>query len=92
MPVLPYLTLSLNGTSRDVGILAAAYQFTSIFAMPLTAKLSDLYGRRKFFLLGFVGSFCGFSIIAFADRIWMLALGRGVGGCFAGSMVGVKEM
>jgi MFS family permease len=87
MPVLPYLTFSLGGNGRDLGYLSAAYQFASIFSLPTTSKLSDMYGRRPFFLIGFLGSLVGFLIIAFSTEVWHIILGRFVGGMFGASMV-----
>ncbi|GMH52595.1 hypothetical protein TL16_g01263 [Triparma laevis f. inornata] len=85
-PPQPYLVYSFNGTAKDIGILSAAYQFASIFAMPVTARLSDKYGRRRFFLLGFLGSAAGFLTIGLSNKIWTMIVGRFIGGMFGASM------
>ncbi|EOD34458.1 hypothetical protein EMIHUDRAFT_228639 [Emiliania huxleyi CCMP1516] len=86
--------------TRDVGpeedscgddaprILAAAsalYQFASIFSTPAMTKLSDKYGRRPFFMVGFLGSCLGFFVIGFSGSNTGLLAGRFIGGLFSAS-------
>ncbi|SDT68622.1 MDR family MFS transporter [Actinoplanes derwentensis] len=64
-----------------------AFLITSTIATPLYGKLSDIYGRRPFFLLAIgifiVGSFlCGLS-----DSMWQLAAFRAVQGLGAGGLM-----
>src|SRR6201995_4882780 len=59
----PRIIASLNGFDRYPWV-TTAYLLTSTIAVPIFAKLSDIYGRKWFFLLGaimFVGSsgLCG---------------------------------
>jgi MFS family permease len=86
MPVLPYKIFDLGGKGSDIGVVSACYQFAAIFALPATAKLSDKYGRRPFFLTGFIGSLVGFLVIAFSTKVWMIIAGRFIGGLFGASM------
>ena len=55
-------------------------------ATPLTGKLSDKYGRRRFFMMGFLGSMCGFLCIATWKSIYGCLVGRAIGGLFGASM------
>src|SRR5215475_3843823 len=61
----PRIIASLSGFDRYPWV-ATTYLLTSTICMPIFAKLSDIYGRKWFFLLGaiiFVASsaLCGFS-------------------------------
>ncbi|MDI6101991.1 MDR family MFS transporter [Actinoplanes sp. NEAU-A12] len=64
-----------------------AFLITSTISTPLYGKLSDIYGRRPFFLLAIgvfiIGSFlCGLS-----DNMWQLAAFRAVQGLGAGGLM-----
>ncbi|WP_433828762.1 MDR family MFS transporter [Actinoplanes sp. CA-015351] len=64
-----------------------AFLITSTISTPLYGKLSDIYGRRPFFLLAIgifiVGSFlCGLS-----DNMWQLAGFRAIQGIGAGGLM-----
>ncbi|GAA4925476.1 MDR family MFS transporter [Actinoplanes utahensis] len=64
-----------------------AFLITSTISTPLYGKLSDIYGRRPFFLLAIgifiVGSFlCGLS-----DNMWQLAAFRAIQGLGAGGLM-----
>jgi len=54
-----------------------------------TTRLSDVYGRRPFFILGFFGSAVGFIVIAlyteFSPALISPLIGRGLGGLFSAS-------
>src|SRR5579883_2964212 len=47
----PRIIASLSGFDRYPWV-ASAYLLTSTICMPIFAKLSDIYGRKWFFLLG----------------------------------------
>ena len=74
-----------EGASFYGALAAALYQFAMFFATPLTTQLSDKYGRRRFFIIGFMGSSIGFMIIAVAGSNIGLLVGRFIGGFFSAS-------
>ena len=55
----------------------------------ITTRLADIYGRRPFFILGFLGSAVGFLIMAFHNDITPMLIspiiGRSIGGIFSAS-------
>lgn len=76
----------LNGFNLQAWA-TTAFLITSTIATPLYGKLSDIYGRRPFFLLAIgifiVGSFlCGLS-----DNMWQLAAFRAIQGLGAGGLM-----
>ena len=92
----PRIIASLSGFNRYPWV-ATAYMLTSTIAVPIVAKLSDLFGRKWIFLWGataFVASsaLCGaageFSGIGL-DGMNQLILFRGIQGIGAGAIMGL---
>jgi EmrB/QacA subfamily drug resistance transporter len=92
----PRIIASLSGFDRYPWV-ATTYLLTSTICMPIFAKLSDIYGRKWFFLLGaviFVGSsgLCGgagnINFFPF-DGMGQLIVFRGLQGLGAGIMFGL---
>ena len=92
----PRIIASLAGFDRYPWV-ATAYLLTSTICVPIFAKLSDIYGRKWFFLLGaivFVASsgLCGFAgkmNFLPIDGMGQLILFRGLQGLGAGIMFGL---
>jgi EmrB/QacA subfamily drug resistance transporter len=92
----PRIIASLSGFDRYPWV-ATAYLLTSTLAVPIFAKLSDMYGRKGYFLGGsamFVGTsaLCGASgTMKFLplDGMNQLILFRGLQGVGAGMMMGL---
>src|SRR6202521_921393 len=93
---MPRIIAELSGFDRYPWV-TTSYLLTSTIAVPIFAKLSDIYGRKWFFLLGaviFVGSsaLCGVSgnlnFLPF-DGMNQLILFRGIQGIGAGIMLGL---
>jgi EmrB/QacA subfamily drug resistance transporter len=77
----------LNGLSIQAWA-TTAYLITSTIATPLYGKLSDLYGRRPFFIFAITVFVLGSALSAFAHSMYQLAAfrafqGIGAGGLFA---------
>lgn len=86
VPVLPYLVLADAGGAADLAWASAMYQLGAMLATPLVGWLSDKYGRRPFFLCGFLGSGVGSFLIARSAGLPGILVGRFVGGLFSTSM------
>ncbi len=92
----PRIIASLSGFDRYPWV-ATAYLLTSTICVPIFAKLSDIYGRKWFFLLGamiFVASsgLCGFAgemNFLPIDGMGQLIVFRGLQGLGAGIMFGL---
>jgi EmrB/QacA subfamily drug resistance transporter len=92
----PRIIAQLSGFDRYPWV-ATAYLLTSTLAVPIFAKLSDMYGRKWFFLGGsamfvFTSALCGASgTLGFLplDGMNQLILFRGLQGIGAGMMMGL---
>ena len=93
---MPRIIAQLNGFDRYPWV-TTAYLLTSTISVPVFAKLSDIYGRKWFFLAGTVlfviaSAFCGAS----GEMSWIpgdgmtqLIVFRGIQGIGAGMVVGL---
>jgi EmrB/QacA subfamily drug resistance transporter len=92
----PQIIASLSGFDRYPWV-ATAYLLTSTLSVPIFASLSDIHGRKPFFLLGVVlfvvtSALCGAAgTIAFipADGMGQLILFRALQGIGAGMVMGL---
>ena len=65
----------------------SAYMLTSTVTVPLYGKLSDVYGRRPFFLLAIVLFMAGAVVSGLAPTMTVLILGRALQGLGAGGLI-----
>jgi EmrB/QacA subfamily drug resistance transporter len=91
----PRIIASLSGFDRYPWV-ATAYMLSMTVSVPIFAKLSDIYGRKWFFLTGLVifvlaSAFCGASgqIPLPLDGMNQLILFRGIQGIGAGILFGL---
>lgn len=75
----------LNGLSLQAWA-TTAYLITSTVATPLYGKLSDLYGRRPFFLSAISVFLLGSALSGLAQSMYQLAIFRGIQGIGAGGL------
>jgi EmrB/QacA subfamily drug resistance transporter len=75
----------LHGLSVQAWV-TTAYLITSTLSTPLYGKLSDMYGRKPFFLLAISIFIIGSAASAFATSMYMLAAFRAFQGLGAGGL------
>jgi len=75
----------LNGLSAQAWV-TTAYLITSTIVTPLYGKLSDIYGRKPFFLFAITIFTIGSALCSFATSIGSLAAFRAVQGLGAGGL------
>jgi EmrB/QacA subfamily drug resistance transporter len=75
----------LNGLSLQAWA-TTAYLITSTLTTPLYGKLSDLYGRRPFFLFAITVFLIGSALSGLSQSMYQLALFRGLQGIGAGGL------
>jgi MFS family permease len=75
----------LSGLSVQAWV-TTSYLITSTIATPLYGKLSDLYGRRRFFILAISLFVIGSALCAMATSMYQLAAFRAFQGLGAGGL------
>jgi len=93
---MPRIIADLNGFNRYPWV-TTSYLLTSTIAVPIFAKLSDMYGRKWFFLAGTIlfvlaSALCGAAggVPGFpGDGMTQLIVFRGIQGIGAGMIVGL---
>lgn len=65
--------------------VTTAYLMTSTISTPLYGKLSDIYGRKPFFVIGIVIFVFGSLLCTLADSMYTLTVYRGIQGLGAGA-------
>ncbi|MCU6711379.1 MFS transporter [Paenibacillus sp. J5C_2022] len=67
----------------------SAYMVAEMAGMPIFGKLSDMYGRKRFFVIGIIVFMIGSALCGMAESIVQLSLYRGIQGIGAGAMVSI---
>ncbi|WP_422659422.1 MDR family MFS transporter [Paenibacillus sp. EC2-1] len=67
----------------------SAYMVAEMAGMPIFGKLSDMYGRKRFFVFGIIVFMIGSALCGTAESIVELSLYRAVQGIGAGAMVSI---
>ncbi|MCL6548195.1 MAG: MFS transporter, partial [Alicyclobacillus sp.] len=82
------IVANLGGFNQFVWV-TAAYMATETAGMPVIGKLSDMYGRKRFFLFGVIVFMAGSMLCGTAHAMWQLALFRGIQGIGGGALMPV---
>jgi len=87
-PVMPALLKELGNTGVSTaaiwgGLLATSFAFMQFCFGPFLGNLSDSYGRRPVLLLSLFVMVIDYLIMGYAASIWVLFIGRLVGGVTA---------
>jgi MFS family permease len=75
----------LNGYALQAWV-TTAYLITATLVTPLYGKLSDIYGRKSFFMAAIVLFVFGSILCTFAQSMYMLAVFRAIQGLGAGGL------
>ncbi|XEC94914.1 MDR family MFS transporter [Paenibacillus tarimensis] len=78
----------MGGLDKFVWV-TSAYMVTEMAGMPIFGKLSDMYGRKRFFVFGIIVFIIGSALCGTAESIVQLSLYRAVQGIGAGAMVSI---
>jgi EmrB/QacA subfamily drug resistance transporter len=76
----------LGGLDQFVWV-TSAYMVAEMAGMPIFGKLSDMYGRKKFFIFGIVVFMIGSALCGTAHSITELAIYRAIQGIGGGALV-----
>lgn len=83
---LPKIVADLGGVSHYSWVFSA-YMLASTVTVPIYGKLSDIYGRRRFFVAGIVIFMAGAVLGGTAGSMTQLVIARGVQGLGAGALI-----
>jgi DHA1 family tetracycline resistance protein-like MFS transporter len=88
VPVMPDLIREVNGGSLSTaalwgGVLATTFAVMQFLFGPVIGGLSDRFGRRPVLLISLTVMAADYVVMALAGSIWLLFLGRIVGGITA---------
>ena len=90
MPVLPRLLMRVGQIGLADAIAVAAWMglamaLAAFFAAPVLGNLSDAYGRRRVLLIALAGLAVDYLLLAAANSLPLVFLGRVLSGLFGGS-------
>ncbi|KGN40222.1 MDR family MFS transporter [Knoellia aerolata] len=89
-PAMPRIVAELGGMDHYSWVATAA-MLVSAITVPIVGKLSDLYGRRGFYLAGLVVFILGSVVSGFAGNFWLLVLGRAIQGLGMGTIMPLSQ-
>ncbi|MEK3805329.1 MDR family MFS transporter [Bacillus sp. FSL H8-0547] len=76
----------LGGLDQFVWV-TSAYMVTVLAGMPIFGKLSDMYGRKRFFIIGLIIFLAGSALCGVAQNITQLSIFRAVQGIGGGALL-----
>jgi multidrug resistance protein len=85
-PVAPYIVQKFTSQALMVTMLTVLYAGGQFIAAPMIGKLGDRYGRRPVLLISLFGQGIGYLIFGIGGALWILFLGRIIGGITGGNL------
>lgn len=85
-PALPRIAADLHGLEQYPWIMTS-YIVTAAASLPLIGKLSDMYGRKPFFMGGIAVMLVGLVLAGTSQNIPQLAVYRAIQGVGAGALI-----
>lgn len=76
----------LGGMHQFVWVISA-YMIAEMAGMPIFGKLSDMYGRKRFFIFGILMFIIGSALCGTADSITELSIYRAIQGIGGGALI-----
>jgi EmrB/QacA subfamily drug resistance transporter len=89
-PALPRIVAELGGMDH-YSWLATAAMLVSAITVPIVGKLSDLYGRRGFYLGGILVFMLGSVLSGVAQNFWWLIAARAIQGIGMGTLMPLSQ-
>ncbi len=84
---MPRIFGELGGQAQDYPWVVTAYLLTSTVTVPIYGKLSDIWGRKWFFMGGIIFFLIGSALSGLSQSITQLIIFRAVQGIGAGAMM-----
>ncbi len=89
-PAMPVIVAELGGIEYYSWVLTAV-MLTSAVVVPIVGKLSDIYGRREFFIGGLIIFMLGSALAGAAQGFWWLVAARVVQGLGMGAIIPLSQ-
>lgn len=89
-PAMPIIVAELGGMAH-YSWLATAAMLVAAVTTPIVGKLSDLYGRRGFYLAGLVVFMLGSILSGCAQNFWWLVITRAIQGIGMGTLMPLSQ-
>ncbi len=89
-PAMPRIVSQLGGMEHYSWVATAAMLVTAV-TVPIVGKLSDLFGRRGFYLAGLVVFMAGSVVTGLSQNFPMLIAGRGIQGLGMGALMPLSQ-
>ena len=89
-PALPQIVADLGGMDHYSWVATAA-MLVSAVVVPIVGKLSDLYGRKSFYIGGLAVFMLGSIISGLSTEFWVLVAGRAVQGAGMGTLMPLSQ-
>ena len=83
---LPQIAADLNGMDQ-LSWIFTSFMVASAAGLPIFGKLSDTYGRKRFFMAGMAVLLVGSALAGTSQNIWQMAFWRAVQGLGSGALV-----
>lgn len=80
IPLLPFYAESFGANAFVIGLLSSSFSLMQFLFSPIWGRLSDRIGRRPIILLGLAGSCLSYLMLAMADSLVLVFVGRILGG------------
>jgi DHA1 family tetracycline resistance protein-like MFS transporter len=85
-PVAPFIVEQYSDKALMVSMITILYAAGQFIAAPLMGKLGDRFGRRPVLLVSLVGQGIAYVIFGIGGALWVLFLGRLIGGITGGNL------
>ena len=87
---LPSILSSLSGTENFAWVITS-YLLAETIMIPIAGKMSDIYGRKKIFLIGMIVFLAGSILSGLSTNITMLIVFRAIQGLGGGILLPVPR-
>ena len=88
---LPTVVRELGGQTQSYTWVITAYLLVSTVGVPIYGKLSDIYGRRIFFMAGMVVFLAGSALSGTSQNMTQLIIYRAIQGLGAGALMPIAQ-
>lgn len=89
-PALPRIVAELGGMEHYSWIATAAMLMSAV-TVPVVGKLSDMYGRKPFYIGGLVVFMLGAALAGMATNFWFLVFARALQGAGMGTLMPLSQ-